>query len=217
MVWRDHGSETTVNVAEPPAHRQEQKEAFPSLLSCEHLLGSVSDNIISPLWFLSPEGSVTVSEAAGERQPRAPGYSLRQSQWSHQLDAAFKPCLQKLLALGEPELFHTAAASSSPVNHLPPPLACEHLQPVIAQDRIQGLLSLFQFFPSDHKNRVFPFSQAEEAARGGQGGHPQPVCVQMVVLKGNTWSLALLGRPICLARTRVQGLRAFPPAAPSPQ
>lgn len=65
----------------------------------------------------------------------------------------------------------------------------EHLQPVVAQDRIQGLFSFFQFFPSDHKNGVFCLSQAKEAARRWQGWHPQPVCIQMVVLKGNTWSL----------------------------
>lgn len=67
-----------------------------------------------------------------------------------------------------------------------PTPAPRHLQAVVAQHRIQGLLSLLQLFPSDHKNGVFCLSQAKETARGGQGGHPQPVRVQMVILKGNT-------------------------------
>ena len=102
---------------------QEQKEKTPCSsvqVPFEHLLSLVPGNIISPLWLPSPGVSVAINEAAGERQLRAPGHSLRRSQWSQHLAAEFEPHLQNLLVPGEQESFCMAAASPPPATHLPP-------------------------------------------------------------------------------------------------
>lgn len=105
---------------QPMGKSRRKKSCSPVQVSHEHQLRLVPDNIISPLRLPSPGGSITINEAAAERQLRASGYSLRQSQWSQYLDAEFEPCLQNLSAPRELELFCKAAASPSPVNHLLP-------------------------------------------------------------------------------------------------
>lgn len=218
FLFKAAPGETPVNGAEPPAHRQEQKEELPSLLSHEHLLRSVPENIIPPLRLLSPEGSITVSEAAGRTQPRAPGYSLRRSQWCHRLDATFKPCLRKPLALAEPEVFCAAAASPAPPQPTSrPPAGARALtagRSTAPSPRSSLPLSVLSL---RSQKSSFPLLPGRRGS-GGRAGGASPASLRPDGRTERKHTVTRVARPAhLLTKTRVQGLRALPRAAPSPQ